>query len=130
MSDVSRGSQEEIDRMLIEPSGDFERDDAFLEAQKTLGNWHKWERDVAARRKSLKTQTTEKLTSAVESVNHPSHYNQGKIEVIDFIQDQKLDFCLGNAIKYICRAQHKGKAKEDIAKAIWYLQNCGIEEKN
>lgn len=62
-----------------------------------------------------------------KAVDHPSHYNQGKIEVIDFIQDQKLDFCLGNAIKYICRAQHKGKAKQDIAKAIWYLQNCGIE---
>ena len=57
-----------------------------------------------------------------DHVKHPSHYNKGKIEVIDFIKDQKLDFCLGNAIKYICRADHKGKPKEDIQKAIQYLK--------
>lgn len=79
------------------------------------------EKAALKRLKEIETLIDEK------AVDHPSHYNKGKIEVIDFIQDQKLDFCLGNAIKYICRAQHKGKAKQDIAKAIWYLQNCGIE---
>lgn len=57
-----------------------------------------------------------------ETVNSPEHYNKGKIEVIDFIEDQKLDFALGNAIKYICRANHKGNRKEDIKKAVWYLE--------
>ena len=60
-----------------------------------------------------------------ESVNHPSHYNTGSIEVIDFIEDLGLDigFCLGNAIKYISRAGKKDKEKtvEDIKKAQWYL---------
>ena len=36
-------------------------------------------------------------------VKHPSHYNKGKIEVWDFIQDQELDFFEGNIVKYICR---------------------------
>lgn len=57
------------------------------------------------------------------AVNHPSHYNDGKIEVIDFIEDKSLGFHLGNAVKYICRAGKKdpAKTKEDIQKAIWYL---------
>ena len=58
----------------------------------------------------------------VETVDHPDHYNQGKIEVIDFIEDQDLEFSLGNAVKYICRAPWKGKYKEDLEKAIWYIQ--------
>lgn len=60
---------------------------------------------------------------AGNNVNHPKHYNDGKIEVIDFIEDKKLGFCLGNAIKYICRAGKKDKNKEveDIQKSIWYL---------
>ena len=58
-------------------------------------------------------------------VNHPSHYNTGKIEVIDFIDDQGLGFCLGNAVKYIARAGKKNKSKtvEDLKKAIWYLDH-------
>lgn len=59
-----------------------------------------------------------------DSVNHPNHYNTGKIEVIDFIEDQNLGFHLGNAIKYICRCGKKDPTKiiEDIKKAIWYLE--------
>lgn len=59
-----------------------------------------------------------------DKVNHPSHYTSGKIEVIDFIEDQKLNYHRGNAIKYICRAGKKDKSKEieDLEKAIWYLQ--------
>lgn len=57
-----------------------------------------------------------------KNVNHPSHYNQGKIEVIDYIEDKGFNFNLGNAIKYISRCEHKGKKKEDLEKAIWYIQ--------
>lgn len=58
-----------------------------------------------------------------EKVDHPSHYNAGRIEVIDFIEDQNLNFHLGNAVKYISRAGKKDPAKfrEDLEKAIWYL---------
>lgn len=59
-----------------------------------------------------------------DPVNHPSHYTDGNIEVIDFIEDKKLGFHLGNAIKYICRAGKKDPAKttEDLNKAVWYIR--------
>lgn len=66
-----------------------------------------------------------KPINTYNTVNHPQHYNSGNIEVIDFIEDQGLGpgFCLGNAIKYICRAGKKNSSTEieDIEKANWYL---------
>ena len=58
-----------------------------------------------------------------DNVNHPDHYNHGKIEVIDFIEDKQLGFHLGNAIKYISRAGRKDPTRtvEDLRKAAWYL---------
>lgn len=56
-----------------------------------------------------------------DAVNHPSHYNTGKIEVIDAIEDWKLNFSRGNAVKYIARAGHKGDELEDLRKAAWYI---------
>lgn len=59
------------------------------------------------------------------NVTHPSHYNAGKIEVIEFIEDQKMNFSRGNAIKYIARAGKKGgtleKEIEDLEKAVFYI---------
>lgn len=57
-----------------------------------------------------------------DNVNHPTHYNVGGIEVIDFINDRKFNFNIGNAVKYITRAGKKGDAVEDLKKAIFYLQ--------
>ncbi|NFF77530.1 DUF3310 domain-containing protein [Clostridium sporogenes] len=37
-------------------------------------------------------------------------------------EDWNLNFNLGNAIKYIARAEHKGNKKEDLEKAVWYLE--------
>lgn len=58
-----------------------------------------------------------------DPVSHPSHYTDGKIEVIDYIEDKKLGFHLGNAVKYISRAGKKDPNKyiEDLRKAIWYI---------
>ena len=64
-----------------------------------------------------------------DNVNHPSHYTDGKIEVMDFIEDKQLNFARGNAIKYIARAGKKsseGKSKiekeiEDLKKSVWYI---------
>lgn len=58
-----------------------------------------------------------------DPVNHPSHYTRGKIECIDFITDQKLNFCRGNAVKYIVRAGLKDPSKEveDLEKAVFYI---------
>ena len=59
-----------------------------------------------------------------DAVNHPSHYTDGNIEVIEYIEDKKLDYCLGNAVKYISRAGKKDPAKEieDLRKADWYIK--------
>jgi hypothetical protein len=56
-------------------------------------------------------------------VNHPAHYNMGRIEVIDAIDEWGLGFNDGNAVKYIARAKHKGTEIQDIEKAIWYLNH-------
>jgi hypothetical protein len=56
-------------------------------------------------------------------VNSPAHYQGSNFEVIDIINDYKLNFELGNAIKYILRADKKGNKKQDLEKAIWYLNH-------
>lgn len=58
-----------------------------------------------------------------ENYNHPEHYNFGKYEPIDVIQDWKLDFCLGNVVKYIARAGKKDGESliKDLKKARNYL---------
>ena len=56
-----------------------------------------------------------------DNVNHPPHYKAGGIETIDFIEAKQLSYHLGNVVKYIARADHKGNRKEDLLKAQWYL---------
>lgn len=64
-----------------------------------------------------------------DTVNHPSHYNYGDIEVIDFIEqvtqhyNANVAYHIGNAIKYLARSPHKN-GKEDIAKAKWYIERA------
>ena len=71
-----------------------------------------------------------------DKVNKPQHYAGTKIEVIDYIEDKNLGFCLGNAIKYISRAgrkqdyeeqDQKAKTIEDLEKAIWYIKRRILE---
>lgn len=56
-----------------------------------------------------------------DNINQPKHYTFGEIEPIDVIEDWKLPYHLGNVIKYIARAEHKGNMIEDLKKARWYL---------
>lgn len=62
------------------------------------------------------------MTENVDMVNHPPHYRGKRFESIDIIEDFDLGFNLGNAIKYILRADRKGNKPQDLAKAIWYLE--------
>lgn len=55
-----------------------------------------------------------------DPVNMPDHYTKLPVECIDVTEH--FTFCLGNAIKYIWRADHKGKPIEDLKKAAWYIQ--------
>ncbi|MDU4965013.1 DUF3310 domain-containing protein [Staphylococcus epidermidis] len=76
---------------------------------------------------SLPKSTSKEVEKTLdEKVNHPSHYTYGDIEIIDFIEQvtkdykPELAFAIGNAIKYISRANRKN-GKEDLDKARWYL---------
>ena len=60
----------------------------------------------------------------VDNVNHPPHYKTGGIEVIDYIDAKNLSYHLGNVVKYISRADHKGNKLEDLKKARWYLDRA------
>lgn len=57
-----------------------------------------------------------------DAVNHPAHYKVGGIETIDFIEAKKLNYNIGNVVKYLTRADHKGNRKQDLEKAKWYLE--------
>lgn len=59
-----------------------------------------------------------------DPVNHPAHYKVGGIETIDFIEAKGLTYHLGNAVKYISRADHKGNKKQDLEKAKWYIDRA------
>ena len=61
------------------------------------------------------------ITMEADPVNHPEHYKTGGIETIDFIEAKKLNYNLGNAVKYITRADHKGNRLQDLQKAQWYI---------
>jgi len=65
---------------------------------------------------------TIELPKNEDVINHPSHYTRGKIEVIDFIEDQQLPYHLGNVIKYIARAGYKGDKLEDLKKSAVVLR--------
>ena len=66
----------------------------------------------------------------IDNVN-PSHYRQGKIEVIDFILDQKMDYLTASSMKYLCRHAHKHAGDgqiDDLRKARWFIEKL-IEHK-
>lgn len=69
-----------------------------------------------------KDESLKRTGVCTEQVNHPSHYNQGSFEVIDVIEDWSLGFNLGNVVKYVARADHKGNALQDLEKAMFYLK--------
>ena len=60
----------------------------------------------------------------------PPYYQRGSIDVWHFIRDQGLNFHLGNAIKYVCRAGYKDSKIQDLKKAIHYLENELEHEEN
>jgi len=58
-----------------------------------------------------------------EMVDHPAHYNTGKYEVIDVLEDWGFEpeFSAACVIKYVARHMHKGNPLRDLRKAKWYL---------
>jgi hypothetical protein len=82
-----------------------------------------WEDPVAPREEwSVAVKVDPGAPRFTDPVNHPPHYTwlPGGVEVIDITQH--LNFCLGNAVKYILRCDQKGSPEQDLRKAIWYLE--------
>lgn len=71
----------------------------------------------------IRMEAPERMTVSAtpDSINHPAHYTAGGIETIDFIEAKKLNYNLGNVIKYLTRAGYKDNKLEDLRKAQWYL---------
>lgn len=65
-----------------------------------------------------------------DPVTNPKHYTQHPSGVECITITEHMSFCLGNAIKYIWRADMKGDAVQDLEKAIWYIKReIGRREK-
>lgn len=86
-----------------------------------LSDWAREVVEAMANTEIVKDATEESLG---DDVHHPAHYNQGKIEVWDFIYDQGLGYAEGNAVKYISRSGKKaGNSKvKDLRKAVAFLE--------
>jgi hypothetical protein len=106
--------QQEINHRL-EGSNLGELQRAIIEANKAAAIEHRKTDPYGAH--NVAKQITER-----EMVNHPDHYQGNKMEVIDIIEDYELGFNLGNTIKYVLRADKKGNKKQDLQKAMWYLE--------
>jgi len=100
-----------------------------------MDNINAMNRDLAYKaglgRPKLRMQSTEnrewqppEMIPMPDPVNHPPHYKTGGIETIDFIEAKELGYHLGNVIKYVSRAKHKGNELEDLKKAQWYLERA------
>lgn len=89
-------------------------------------------RNLASRIEELEEAIEKGPNMKNDNVNSPNHYRQGGIECIEVIkasmsQHGFRDYLKGNVMKYIWRYEHKGKAVEDIGKAIWYLNRLKDE---
>lgn len=96
-----------------------------LPVPESRGAWvHRWI-DTNKLDEDLKDKLASQLITmeepASDPVNHPAHYKTGGIETIDFIEAKAFNYNMGNAVKYISRAEHKGNKQQDLEKAIWYL---------
>ena len=89
-------------------------------------------KDLASRIVKLEGSIEKESNMKNDNVNSPAHYRQGGIECIEAIkasmsEEGFRDYLKGNVMKYIWRYEHKGKAIEDIEKAIWYLNRLKDE---
>lgn len=117
-SQLTRMDEYEVDQLVRQPSATIKRNNTdALKVTVKENDANVLKHDNSSGAKS-------------DSVNHPKYY-QGKIEVIDFIEDKGLGFNLGNCVKYISRAGKKNPEKriEDLKKARWYLDREINKEK-
>lgn len=90
----------------------------------------KYKADKTDKAKELQKYREQIAKKKEDLVNHPAHYNQYSQEVIDTIEEVTVNmpvtvaYHVGNAVKYLFRAPFKGKLKQDLEKAVWYLERA------
>jgi hypothetical protein len=108
-------------------AGKFKRIATFTSNKPILNPEITVEETITDTIRSLGGPTDEEMMNAppkADPVNHPAHYKVGGIETIDFIEAKALSYHLGNAVKYITRADHKGNRLQDLQKAKWYIDRA------
>ncbi len=83
--------------------------------------WDEIKKPVQEVARIVRAVTSNMSIQQADMVNSPAHYKVGGIETIDFIEAKGLSYNLGNVVKYVTRAGHKGDRKQDLEKARWYL---------
>lgn len=110
----------------------YDKDDYREPPPKPLWEQEKEKREFAKQQELEKMlqefRERQKPNTDKEQVHHPEHYNlhPSGIETIEIIEH--MDFLLGNVIKYVMRAEHKGNKKQDLEKALWYLTRAVNKE--
>lgn len=95
---------------------------AYLNPDEGIENWWVAEEDIALVTEAEGAPSG--IQAAVDSVNHPPHYNRFPVEVIEITE--QLPFNQGNVVKYVARAGFKAGVDEleDLNKAAWYLSRA------
>ncbi len=105
---------------MIPPPRDPAANEALLDAMQEQNNF--LARRHADREALSRVAEDESLAAFKrDMVNHPPHYTTGKIEALDYIEDQRLGFHEGQVITYVSRARYRGSEMEDLRKAEFYL---------
>lgn len=85
----------------------------------TISKLRKQEQSISP--KAVLSVSTTNVPVLPDMVTQPPHYKAGGVETIDFIEAKKLNYNLGNVVKYISRHDLKGDRLENLRKAQWYL---------
>lgn len=94
----------------------------WMEKKEMEEFWQEYSESMMAEQDAaVKHACIDEKTGKVDYVNSPAHYNTGRVEVIEAIEDWGLGFHEGNVVKYVARAAHKGNRLQDLEKAAWYL---------
>jgi len=70
----------------------------------------------------LRQRAKQRRSTVIDNINHPKHYTSHPSGVECIQITEHMSFNLGNAIKYLWRADEKGAPLDDLKKAVWYIQ--------
>lgn len=137
LDDVSFKDMDEF-KKIIEANVEFDDEDDYdYRGENLLGNAaYEWFKQIGIKANDVTEpivgfEDEKEDVSDKEMVNHPPHYNQGKFETIDIIEDivsgyddPVVAYLVGTTLKYLARAPFKNAEKQDLEKAEFYLKKA------